>query len=537
MISLVRSVCDEPPPAIRQLNPEIPPWLAGIVEKLLAKDPVDRFQSAAEVAAVLSQGSTGSRQPAKTLGFERSATAAVDVAEEAPSRLVTARRQWLAAGALLVVGGLILAEAIGLTSLREFLSEEPNVPRPHDPPPPPVPSPVPQPEEILVFGPRGGKPRVFQTLAQAIPLAKPDDVIEIRQNGVIPVHPMRLDGRPLTIRAGQGFRPVLTSDREDSPLISTDSRLVLEGLVLRMKPAANERVGGETMGPAWRDAPPVDLGLAIVSRDAPLYLANCRIVQTPSQTPSRGRMVGISCIYLDGSPECELRNCLLLSPLRNLIGWNCPPGGRLTIQNVVGSSHGVVEALFSEGSASLHLKGNTLLAGSGVRVWLPSESRSDVLTIQSSENVFSVGMLLTCSPVDPEALQFEPAAHLPAMMTWHDRRDLFSKRTGFLEFRSRAAGSEPPVLGSLRQWDDYWGKPDAGSRQALLPPNLSYTHTNIPKTALDDPKDTVPGDFRLTDEWADFGADLDRVGPGEAYDRWRKTPDYRAWTEKVSPTP
>ncbi len=352
VVSVVHRVCEESPPPIRPLNPEMPPWLAQTVEKLLAKTPSDRFASGADLATALRQRKVNGQETPETGGSGRSVTASVEVAADAPRPIGRTRRRWLAVGTLLLLGGFILTEAIGLTSLRNFFNEESNVARRDDPPPPPPPAPVPPQEEILVYGPSGGKPRVFETLGQAIPAAKAYDVIEIRQNGVIPVHPMQLDGRPLTIRAGQGFLPVLTSDRENTPLILTDSRLVLEGLVLRMKPTANERLGGNTMGPEWRDAPPAELGLAIVSRGAPLYLANCRIVQTPGQ----GRQPGISCIYLDGSPECELRNCLLLSPMRHLVGWNCPPGGSLTIQNVVGSSRGVVEVLLSEGSASLHLK-------------------------------------------------------------------------------------------------------------------------------------------------------------------------------------
>ena len=44
-----QSVDDTPRP-IREVNPEIPAWLCDIIDRLLAKDPDDRFQTAAEVA-------------------------------------------------------------------------------------------------------------------------------------------------------------------------------------------------------------------------------------------------------------------------------------------------------------------------------------------------------------------------------------------------------------------------------------------------------------------------------------------------------
>ncbi|MDB5388810.1 MAG: serine/threonine protein kinase, partial [Planctomycetaceae bacterium] len=53
MMGLLKRICDETPPPIRDLNPEIPGWLEEIITKLLAKRPCDRFQSAQEVAELL----------------------------------------------------------------------------------------------------------------------------------------------------------------------------------------------------------------------------------------------------------------------------------------------------------------------------------------------------------------------------------------------------------------------------------------------------------------------------------------------------
>ena len=36
---------------MRQENPEVPDWLAAVIERLHAKAPADRYQSASEVAA------------------------------------------------------------------------------------------------------------------------------------------------------------------------------------------------------------------------------------------------------------------------------------------------------------------------------------------------------------------------------------------------------------------------------------------------------------------------------------------------------
>src|SRR5262249_57050107 len=52
-MGVLKWVCEETPPPVREANPEVPDWLVAVVEKLHAKDPAARFQSAAEVAGLL----------------------------------------------------------------------------------------------------------------------------------------------------------------------------------------------------------------------------------------------------------------------------------------------------------------------------------------------------------------------------------------------------------------------------------------------------------------------------------------------------
>lgn len=52
---IIHKIIDSEPRRLHDLNPAIPPVLSDIVEKLLRKNPDDRFQSAAEVADVLSR--------------------------------------------------------------------------------------------------------------------------------------------------------------------------------------------------------------------------------------------------------------------------------------------------------------------------------------------------------------------------------------------------------------------------------------------------------------------------------------------------
>jgi serine/threonine-protein kinase len=54
-LAVLRRVIEEAPRPLREVNPDVPPWLAAIVERLMAKDPADRFQDAGAVAELLGQ--------------------------------------------------------------------------------------------------------------------------------------------------------------------------------------------------------------------------------------------------------------------------------------------------------------------------------------------------------------------------------------------------------------------------------------------------------------------------------------------------
>jgi serine/threonine protein kinase len=55
-VAVMKRVCEDTPRPIREVNPDIPDWLAAIITKLHAKSPAARYQSAAEVADLLSRG-------------------------------------------------------------------------------------------------------------------------------------------------------------------------------------------------------------------------------------------------------------------------------------------------------------------------------------------------------------------------------------------------------------------------------------------------------------------------------------------------
>jgi serine/threonine-protein kinase len=62
-VAVLRRVSDDEPRPVRELNAEVPAWLAAIIARLHAKDPAQRFQTAADVAHLLERCLAHLQQP------------------------------------------------------------------------------------------------------------------------------------------------------------------------------------------------------------------------------------------------------------------------------------------------------------------------------------------------------------------------------------------------------------------------------------------------------------------------------------------
>jgi serine/threonine protein kinase len=65
-IATLRSILDEPPTPLRQVRPELPPWFTDVVDRLHAKLPARRYQTAQEVADALAPHLTTLQAPTQT---------------------------------------------------------------------------------------------------------------------------------------------------------------------------------------------------------------------------------------------------------------------------------------------------------------------------------------------------------------------------------------------------------------------------------------------------------------------------------------
>jgi WD40 repeat protein/serine/threonine protein kinase len=62
-LAVLKRVCEDTPRPVREVNPDVPEWLAAIIARLHAKAPAERYQSAAEVAEVLGWHLADLQQP------------------------------------------------------------------------------------------------------------------------------------------------------------------------------------------------------------------------------------------------------------------------------------------------------------------------------------------------------------------------------------------------------------------------------------------------------------------------------------------
>ena len=128
-MAVMKRVCDVRHRPIREVNPDVPAWLEATIDRLLAKEPADRFQTAAEVADLLERGLAHVQQPTIVPAPLVPGTAgrgAKDIDLDPPvfGRRHRIRRLVAKAAAviLLTMAGLGVVEAAGLTQVSDFVA-------------------------------------------------------------------------------------------------------------------------------------------------------------------------------------------------------------------------------------------------------------------------------------------------------------------------------------------------------------------------------------------------------------------------------
>jgi hypothetical protein len=402
---------------------------------------------------------------------------------------------------------------------------------------------------LLDVLPREDRPRrLVATLAAAVAAAQAGDTIEVHGNGPIVSDLVRIK-KPLRIRAAGPSRPVILFRHQRAEpfwgaMLEVTAPVVLEGLELHYaRPAQGSFVQAITV-------------------KSDLRMTHCRVVAQGETNP-----------FALSFGNLELHRCEVLSDAWPGFRWNFDGASRLTVDESV---------LAGPGTLTLHLHSprnkipdldvrlsrSTVVGGGACLMWLldqtaplPQGGRTPI-RVASSNNLFGSSLVrLDCNVAGEYQQPARAKALLRQTIQWTEGRSLYPQLPllGLMDVKK---GQFHALCSGTAEWDRFWGQPVSGAvagqarfaggdietrlrgnvhalvREGLVwpPPRDLDTRLRGNIHAL------APADFRLVKGspgqgagpgGKDLGADVDLIGPGAAYHRWRQTPAYRAWEEQT----
>jgi hypothetical protein len=528
-IAVLKRVCEDAPTPIRESNPQIPDWLVEIVDKLHAKDPSQRYQSAAEVAELLGRHLAQVQHPSVV-----GQVAHVLPEPKAGSRPPTRRRLAIAAAVLVCLfAGLSLTEVAGVTNLRATLIRLFTPDRPHgvETDDPAVKMTVEGAGAFVLLGGKGVEVAKFDTLAKAVQAASAGDTIEVRGNGPFVSEPVDVR-QSLVIRAGAGYVPSIALSpalaKRNFPLLNTSAPLVLEGLELRFVGGTPEIVEGR-----WAPM------LLVADHRGSLHIANCRLI-FKAEAPFVGypfhavvKSLSVRNSVLTGNVDCT--------------SWMYGSGGRCVIENCVSVAGGIgfSNAERDLKDISIRVCGNTMVGNCLALVTfgklkLPEGAETTPpVHLEISGNVarWDVGtrsqgfLWLRQLEFKEPASGTEAEAFLRRLVGLDEKQNLYQSGTPMLRLLEGKRGQD------LADWDRFWAQTKTGSVEG----DIRFKGGDLMSRARSAPELITAEDFRLRADSAgyragkdgkDLGADIDLVGPGAAYEQWKKTPEYQQWLKE-----
>jgi tetratricopeptide (TPR) repeat protein len=345
---------------------------------------------------------------------------------------------------------------------------------------------------------------MFDSLARALEVVRAGETIEVHGNGPFLVDPLKLD-RDVVIRAASGFRPVLRlAPAAQGALLHTKARLVLEGLELDARPA--------------KPGPPDSR--AALAGDGSLYLAFCRLRQEGDNLAIRtsGKIV-------------QLVNSVVYGGNWSGMRWTPPEGGRLHLHGLL--INGMCLDLPRPPHDSAVEIDHCTFTGYGycieVRYQRVPPEGEPPLRIGSRESAFAASVMLLVNRYGPEKIGApEATASLGRLVAWKEEGNIYPDGRLLRHAVWFAPVPMQPEVRTLADWGRAWGRTKVKARQGKIRFAGKNLHDKVGGPSVDA--------FRLAQDSAgkgrdgrDAGIDVTQLGPGPAYDRWRKTPEYQAW--------
>jgi hypothetical protein len=564
-MSVLKRVCEDTPTPIRETNPEVPDWLVDAITKLHAKDPTGRFQSAAEVAELLSRHLAHVQHPSVV-----PLPAVARPVEQPPTPERSARRnRWATAAAVLVATLAVLGttEATGVTNVRAtviriFTPDGTLVIETDDPA---VKVTVEGDGDLVISGAgpqevrlkagsyrlkatRDGKPVKLDR--DLVTITRGDrQIVRVRLESETPlVVAPKVEPWAFVLLGGKGVaerkfdtlaEAVLAASDGDTVEVHGNGPFETEPInlgrtaltiragagywpVIKPNPAGNQRfkalleteallvLEGLELQRVDPDAPWDGMWRGIVSSsNAPLHAANCRFV-------ARNFHYGISA----ASPTCQLRNCEFLCEHTG-VGWGPAQGGsRLLIDNCLQAT-GLIglgnRAPDDTEPASVRLTRVTSLASYvflrfdfGPERWqrlLKADRGTRIMRVEASGNVFDAGRVLADLVIDRDVPDGEVAPFLATGVAWQGLGNLYAVKGPYVSLTApggkvlRSGGT----VKSFADWANFWGAAETGSTTG----HVRYQGGDLIAKLRDTPERVAPDDFRLRPDSVGYRAGKD----------------------------
>jgi hypothetical protein len=385
-----------------------------------------------------------------------------------------------------------------------------------------------------------GVERRFDTLADAVRGSADGDTVEVRGNGPFVSPPVDLGDRALTIRAGAGFRPILRlvpGVAPDDYLLKTEGPLVLEGLEIRE--ASKERSRPALVGRCL-----------LYSAGDILSLGGCRLLREEPARDGLGLVMAHSRI--------SLRNCSFCNPNGSMVEFGNDLPVTCAVENCVGIANGPLMYVHygdKSNRVSATVQRNTLHCIHALMVGLstapdgptarPAEARG-LVGFEVSSNVFNLKSgTLTFGQFGP----YSERKHWPGIKEawavvgplagWSGRGNVFPPGRRLIHwYEERGCKFHPLGPADLKGWENSWGRTDrdlTGPVKCVGGDLLMRIGRGADQLAVEDFRlRPDSAGYRADKDGKDLGADVDLVGPGPAYERWKKTPDYQQWLKETA---
>ena len=531
VLALINQLQTEAPIAIGQFNPMIPNWLIAVIEKLHAKNPNDRFQSADEVVRLLMQHYTeiqsapaASEFGSSNMSPPRQPAALVTPPpisnfEKCPRDDESQFHWWNHLGVRIAMAAAIVlvcfASVVGLLNA----GSSPTDPETEDAPPIVDNRPTIHAQDSQIPSPSRNDPRPdtqpfavgsrkFATLQAAIGSAREGDVIMVYGNGPFVTPPIAVDNRRLEIIAAKGFTPVIQQSpgTNDFPLLHTNSPLTLKGLEFR-RPPQNRPPNSRPQ----QFSSPADF--LVVAFRTPLFVDNCRFVQNEG-----------GCVWTEDATDCELQNCMFVCRDGVSVRWGAKENSQLLLKNCV---HTVRNAVTCQSmspilpAARLELSNNTIVAKNAISILVrmpPEVMRNGQddhrrpMVIDAHHNVFDVRtavMQIFQTPRDVSDFRPLPTGGLDwlhRVLNWYERSNAYShtmRMLGIQIGQRQVHSTRAP--NDLTQWIEFWRAEKSNSVQG----DVRYAGDGVRGAILGDDARLSAADYRLHTESVGYAADAD----------------------------